>query len=145
MKTLNTIILALCAAAVPGTTGLYAQNGAVASIPFAFEVQNTMLPAGAYTVKAVSGMSGVIKIENNETYDSVLVLAPNLNSPPKGKDTDTGKIIFHRYGDRYFFAEVWVPNGPKGSVAPSKLERELRASGADKQMASVAVPLAGAL
>ena len=53
-------------------------------------------------------------------------------------------IIFHRYGDRYFFSEVWTPNGLRGRANPSKLEREIQASGADKQVAVVSIPLAGA-
>jgi hypothetical protein len=53
-------------------------------------------------------------------------------------------IIFHRYGDRYFFSEVWTAYGLRGRTQPSKLEREIQASSADKQVALVSIPLAGA-
>jgi hypothetical protein len=144
MKTLNNIILTLGAAAVLGATGLYAQSAAVANVPFDFMVQTVTMPAGEYTLKPLSGPSGLIQIMNSDTHRSVLVLAPSTNSIYKGKPTEPGKVIFHRYGDRYFFSEVWTPDGLRGGVAMPKLERELQASAAGTEMASVNIPLIGA-
>ena len=144
MKTLKTFVLAMSAAAMLGTTGLYAQTGVVANVPFNFIVETTKMPAGEYTLQPISKTSGVIQILNRETGESVLVCAPSLLSIHNGKDDGTGKLIFHRYGDRYFFSEVWTPNGLRGRAMPSKLEREIQASSADRQVALVSIPLAGA-
>jgi hypothetical protein len=145
MKTLNTIVLALGAAAVLAGNGLYAQQSAVAKIPFDFAVQTANMPAGEYTLARVSEASGVIRLQSLSTGHSVLALAPNGTSTDKGNPNEKGKLIFHRYGDRYFFAEVWMPNGGLcGAVKPSKLERELRASKEEKQMALVTIPMTGA-
>jgi hypothetical protein len=142
MKTLNTIILALGATALLGTTGLYAQTkAAVANIPFDFTVQNVTMPAGEYTWTALHGQGGQIEIRNDQTGVSALVLAPRALATYQSKDTSMGKIIFHRYGDRYFFSEVWTPSDFCGRTLPSKLERELQASRAETQMASVSIPL----
>jgi hypothetical protein len=144
MKTLNTFVLAMSAAAMLGTTGLYAQTGVVANVPFNFIVETVKMPAGEYTLQPTSRSSGVIQMLNRETGESVLVSAQSLLSTYKGKETEPGKLIFHRYGDRYFFSEVWTPNGLRGRAMPSKLEREIQASSADKQVALVSIPLTGA-
>jgi hypothetical protein len=37
-----------------------------------------------------------------------------------------GRVVFNRYGDTYFFAEVWVPGRTQGmALSKSKTEREL--------------------
>ena len=51
MKTLNTLILTLGAAALLGTTGLYAQTGTVAKVPFNFTAMSATMPAGEYSVR----------------------------------------------------------------------------------------------
>ncbi len=138
MKTFHKMVLALGAAVVLGSTGLYAQQ-AVANIPFDFTVQGVTMPAGEYSVWRASATSNTLQIRNDDTRRSVLLLASNLQKTHK--ETESAKLIFHRYGDRYFFAEVWSPNGsPRGTILPSKLERELQ-SGQGTEMASVIVPL----
>jgi hypothetical protein len=143
MKTLNSIVLAMSAAAMLGTTGLYAQSGVVANVPFNFTVETVKMPAGEYTLQTVSTASGVIQMQNAKTGESILVSAPSSLSTHKGQGEESGVIIFHRYGDRYFFSEVWTPYGIRGSAKPSKLEREIQAGNAEK-LAVVSIPLAGA-
>jgi hypothetical protein len=143
MKTLKTFVLAMSAVAMLGTTGLYAQIGVVANVPFNFTVENTRMPAGDYLLVPTSSTSGVIQLMNRETGKGVLVNAPSSLSAYTSKGEQTGMIIFHRYGDRYFFSEVWTPNGVGGHARPSKLEREIQA-GTGKQVALVSVRLAGA-
>ncbi len=143
MKTLKTFVLAMSAAAMLGTTGLYAQTGVVANVPFNFTVETVKMPAGEYTVQPLSTASGVIQMLNVETGKSVLMSAPASLSIHKGQAAERGKIIFHRYGDRYFFSEVWTPYGLRGHAKPSKLEREIEA-GNGNQVALVSIPLAGA-
>jgi len=144
MKTLTNTILAVGAVAVLGTTGLYAQSKAVANIPFQFTVNTVSLPAGEYSLAAQPNGNGVIQLVNLDTCRTVMVMAPATMSTYKGKSGDTGKVIFHRYGDRYFFSEVWSPGGPRGRAQPPKLEQELRASGSGTQMASIDITLSGA-
>jgi len=144
MKTLTNTILALSAVAVLGTTGMYAQTRAVANIPFQFTVNTVSLPAGEYSLQAFPGANGVLRITNLDTSRTVMVMAPATGSTYKGEPTGTGKVIFHRYGDRYFFSEVWSPGGLRGRAQPPKLEQELRASSSGIEMASVDITLGGA-
>ena len=137
MKTLNTILLAI--GAVVGTTGLHAQT-AVANIPFDFTVSTATMPAGEYMLKCATTTCGAIQITNHDTRKSVMVLV-HANNAPYGKDETTGKVTFHRYGDQYYFAGVWTPNGLRGDAAPAPRERELRANRSLTQLASVSIRL----
>jgi hypothetical protein len=138
MKTVNNGILALATAVLLGT-GLYAQNTR-AEFPFDFTVQSVTLPAGHYSLHALRTGSEVIRLVNLDTSKLIMVLAARTNAPAVEKAS--GKIVFHRYGDRYFLSEVWSTNGPRGRVSPSKLEREMQANGTEKEMASISIPLA---
>ena len=143
MKTLNTLILTLGAAALLGTTGLYAQTGTVAKVPFNFTAMNETMPAGEYSLRPAR-VTGVIVIQNLETHRAVYVQAPNTSSVRHDKRDEPATITFHRYGDRYFFSEVWTPEGFRGRSAPGKLEQELKSSSAERQMALVSIPLSRA-
>jgi hypothetical protein len=142
MKPLKTLAVAL-GAAVLGTTGLYAQAAAVVDVPFDFTVQSATMSAGKYKLWAPSMSNPVIQIRNTQTGKSAFVLASGSSSTQVG-DRTTGKVIFHRYGDRYFFSEVWTPDAVRGRALPSKLEQEYQARNAEKQLASVSIPLAAA-
>jgi hypothetical protein len=142
MKTLNNFILAVSAAAMLGTTGLYAQPAVVADVPFSFTADGAKMPAGQYRLTAINRTSGVIQMLNLDTHKSILVFAPDLVSTYKGKGEESGVIIFHRYGDRYFFSEVWTSDGLRGRAWPSKLEKEIQSGG--ERLALVSIPLAGA-
>jgi hypothetical protein len=144
MKILKNLVLALSVAAVLGSTGLYAQTAVVANVPFDFTVQTVRLTSGEYTLRPTSITGDVIQITNRETGESILVRAPSMLSTYKGKESESGKLIFHRYGNRYFFSEVWTANGLRGRANPSKQEREIQASNSEKQVALVSIPLAGA-
>jgi hypothetical protein len=144
MKTLNTFVLAMSAAAMLGTTGLYAQTRVVANVPFNFTVETVRLPAGEYALQPTSTGSDMLQIQNVATGEIILVNAPSWLSTHKGKGAGSDQIIFHRYGDRYFFSEVWTPDGLRGRAMPSKLEREIQASSPGKQVALVSIPLTGA-
>jgi len=142
MKTLNTIVLVMSAAAMLGTTRLNAQSGVVANVPFNFVAASAKMPAGEYTLTSTNRTSGIIRMQNVATGECILLNAPDALATYKGNSQETGKLIFHRYGDRYFFSEVWTPNGLRGHVGPSKLEREIKSGG--EKLAVVSIPLAGA-
>ena len=143
MKTLKTIILSVSAVALWGTSGLNAQT-ATAEIPFEFSVQNTTLPAGEYTMAAVSRSSAtstshdLMLIRNVKTRKAVLVLAPSNESEYKGSN-DKSVVLFHRVGDRYFLAEVKT-EAVRGHIGPSKLEKELVSEVSGQPIAALIIP-----
>src|SRR5450432_416130 len=98
MKTLKTLVLAVSVAAMLGITGLHGQTAVVANVPFNFTVQSVSMPAGEYTLKPISNTSGVLQVQNVQTGKSILVMAPSMLSTYKGNGSESGMIIFHRYG-----------------------------------------------
>ena len=137
MKTTKTILLNVGAVALWGACGLYAQNQATATIPFAFTAQNTTLPAGEYTMSLAPTAQPVLVVRNNATNKCVMLLAPDSESGYR-RATDKSVIVFHQIGDRYFLADVKTI-AVSAHVSPSKLERELTADGSSPPPAAVII------
>lgn len=92
----------------------------VANIPFEFNVGNKSLPAGTYLVLSVNADSSnvVVMIQSRDGKHSAMSQTNTI----EGKAQDTVRLIFHRYGNQYFFAQAW--DGAKGLQAPkSRAER----------------------
>ena len=89
-------------------TGAYAQPGVEATVPFAFNVGTTHLPAGTYTIKADLLRSSVT-IRN--TNNSATIFAHAQREYPGGKDH---KLVFRHANDQYFLAEIWGEQGSEG-------------------------------
>ena len=79
----------------------------VANIPFKFSAGNQTMPAGEYIVRCVNPASDqtVLQIASKDGRNSVMLQM----SATRGKAGETAKLVFHRYGDRYFFAQAWTP------------------------------------
>lgn len=98
---------------------VHAQN-LVANIPFEFMTATTTLPAGDYTVTELS--SGVL-LHNRAEHTSAFV----MTIPGKAKrEPGESKLIFNRYGNRYFLSEIWSSESKIGKQLPkSDGEKEL--------------------
>jgi len=95
-----------------------------ADIPFEFTVGKVTLPAGEYTVKCATRQAAdVLELRNRDGHARALVL---MNSVVGKKDKDA-RLIFNRYGNRYFFAQAWMPSAEIGLKAPkSRAERAIQ-------------------
>jgi hypothetical protein len=133
--TIRNLVLGAGLAAILWSPLLKAQTAEVATVPFGFHANSITLPAGEYTV-IKDTMSGILRLRSNETNKSVLLMAPNR----KSGDLEDSKLTFHRYGDHYFLAEIWIPGNPAYAFAKSSLEKEMENGGARVAMAYV--PLA---
>ncbi len=87
-----------------------------ANIQFEFSVGNKTLPAGEYTVRVMNPSSSVkiLQIRCKTGADSAFVRTDSVN----GKTKDSAQLIFHRYGNEYFFAQAWMPADSIGMKAP---------------------------
>ena len=101
-----------------------AQNGLnlAADIPFEFTVGSTTLPAGTYAVedRTVLGMIVVRSTDGSRTGLAVGI-------PAQAKATaGQAKLVFNRYGDRHFLAQVWTSSGNWGcEIRKDRSQREL--------------------
>ena len=47
------------------------------------------------------------------------------------RTVEPARLVFHRYGEEYFLAEIWTGDGPNGrAVTRSPREKELAQNGA---------------
>ncbi len=131
------MFLALGAACVSGTA-LHAQSYDLsADIPFAFQVSGKALPAGKYVVSE-RGVAGVPTLQSRTTGHSILVGGAYRSLDP----VHPGRLVFHCYGTNgCFLAEIWPVSGAGSAVAPSKAEKEIRATGHAREMATRFVDL----
>ena len=121
---LMTLIVAFAVA----TPTVHAQSTILtANVPFAFNVGQQSLPAGAYAVRETDRAT---LIESKDGHDKVLGLYPYAE-PSKADET---KLVFDKIGNSYFLREIWTSARGQGLEIPeSNLEKELQA-------ANVAIP-----
>jgi hypothetical protein len=114
----------------------------VANIPFAFNVGNTNLPAGKYTIAVLNPTSDrkVLQIRSINGKSTAITQTNNVI----GNASDDTKLVFHRYGNRYFFAEAQMAGETTGLAAlKSSAERAQKQAGAVAGTKSVVVIVAG--
>ena len=92
-----------------------------ANVPFEFIVGDQNLPAGAYTVSAVTSGGEALCISGRGSKDSVM----RLTIPASGK-ANHSKLVFHRYGQRYFLAEVWSTSTDGRELTKSRQEQAIQ-------------------
>lgn len=71
-------------------------------VPFAFMAGGAHLPAGSYIVSHVDPALVLIEKQDGKARALVHVAIENSNS-----STPT-KLVFNKYGDQYFMAQVWT-------------------------------------
>lgn len=100
------------------------QQGVKADIPFAFMAGTNSFAPGVYRVASANDL-GVLAVMASDSH-SALVGSNALQANASAAET---KLIFHRYGDRYFLYRIWVAGENRGrELPPSRLEKELLAS-----------------
>jgi len=80
------------------------QNGVKANIPFAFIAGEKTLPPGEYQISC-SG-SFLVHLDNRSAANAQTWLAVLPGDSPR---SETGKLVFHKYGDRYFLYKAIGP------------------------------------
>ena len=95
-----------------------------ANVPFDFIVNGSSLPAGEYTIQSFGAIDGkTLRLGNVGNHQGALVNTVGMETAKASRQT---KLIFHRYGDRYFLAQVWVEGSDQGRQLPmSHRESEL--------------------
>ena len=101
----------------------------VANIPFEFVVGDSSLAAGKYDVTAMTPMGETLRIRNTRDEGSAIRLSSTLTQL---NINEKGKLVFHRYGNQYFLAEVWTAGERTGrrltkSNGEKAVEREIAA------------------
>lgn len=119
------------------TAFAYAQTGVVKmNIPFNFIVGKTTLPAGDYTIENVSDSAQAILVANSDRTSTAMLLANACESTTAAPKT---KLVFHRYGNQYFLAQIWKAGNDRGQELPqSRRETEVAMSSPAQNVVVVA-------
>ncbi len=121
--------VAFVIATVFGATG-HAQAQSLANpirvnIPFDFVVGNKTYAAGQYVIRRAQPNSGdgMVSLSTADGKTRVVRLSNSVQTlDPKQKNT----LVFHRYGDQRFLAQVWPAGANIGRQLPkSRAERDL--------------------
>jgi len=90
-------------------------------VPFAFSAGEQLMPAGEYTVE-VNPENGTVVLHPEGQNPVVLI----TNAKESMSSADRAKLVFQRYGENYFLAEVWSQDNSTGhTLRQSDREKEL--------------------
>src|SRR5215472_6289606 len=102
-RTLITICLLLTAVTLFAQTTPTQQLMKV-NVPFGFGVEGHSLPAGEYTVFTVTPERSIRIASTDGKHSAIVNTLPNYAGSP----SESSRLVFRRYGDEYFLAQVWT-------------------------------------
>jgi hypothetical protein len=129
------VVLSLATAVVSAKP--QSANRVVANIPFEFSVGYKTMAAGEYSVRTVSSAGDALMIQSADGTSSAVRLS---DATERAKDKSHARLVFHKYGDRYFLAEVW--NGADRTGRQLLKSQEERAI--ERELASISAASATA-
>ena len=122
MAVFTMALLAALAAMAQGPSG-----DVLVNVPFAFVIDSHHMQPGRYVVTKAA--NGVLRIHDTEVANNQMFLAVHSI---ESKTPNEAKLVFHRYGDTYFLAEVWNGNSDIGrQLVKSKAEKEIASGRVD--------------
>jgi hypothetical protein len=86
----------------------------IAKIPFQFSTGKATLPAGEYLVKCLDANRSQLVFQS--TAGKAAVIMPMILV--SGRAQRGTRLVFHRYGHRYFFVQAWA-GGSNGLELPT--------------------------
>ncbi len=127
MKKLGLVLsmssLLVMLAVVPASGAGRLDHKIQADIPFDFMVGDKTFPAGTYTFADPNITPGVLLIRSLDRRESLLVATRGVENLTPSDET---KLVFTRYGDLYFLAQVWTAGDVSGRELPkSSTESEV--------------------
>jgi len=124
MKSITMIASAVClfaSFAVVGTVSAQ-DHAAKATVPFGFNVGDKWVPAGTYTISS-DMRSNLISIRDKDRNIALWSLVKS-----DSRRLNQGKLVFTKYGDRYFLHEILCSScGMNFALPGSRHEKLARA------------------
>ena len=126
LKTLTILTLVVgfaLAAAMVSANGQVTSTFVTANIPFDFVVADKTLPAGNYKVSSLTSGGNALKISSRDGKSAAIRLSDMI---PERSEKRTARMVFHRYGQKYFLAEIWTGDDYGRELRRCKTERVLQ-------------------
>lgn len=125
MKRQFLMLIAIAAFATALTTTASGQTGKTlkANVTFNFQIGDRIYPAGKYLIESSTGQSdNILQIRSlGDANTNQLILANSSNAVK----TQTPKLVFQKYGERYFLTHIFFGSEQWGySIIPSRGQRE---------------------
>lgn len=118
------MMIALGISAITSSVQAQGYDSVRVKIPFEFTIGDRTLPADTYTFKRLNDNDPNLLSLRGE--DHVAIANGFTNTVQAIKASAQSKLIFHKYGDRYFLSEIWIAGNDTGGQFPkSRAEREL--------------------
>ena len=116
------VVVATLALVSASATNAQTRSKLHANVPFDFTVGNKDLAAGEYDINGLFNSGDTIVVSNGDKAAIRLSSALISSEPQKNN-----KLVFHKYGERYFLAEVWRAGESTGRrLVTSKAEDAMR-------------------
>lgn len=100
--TMLTLIAVIALATAVVSANAQSSRLIVSNVPFEFTVGDQTMPAGEYRV--TPALSKALTIQSSDAKNAVMRLANDIRP---NKTNKQARLVFHRYGNRYFLSEVW--------------------------------------
>ena len=121
-----TLVVALATATAAANSTPQSATRVIADIPFEFSVGYKTMAAGEYRIQIVNSANDAVLIQRADGKSSALRLSEATSTR---KNKSHVRLVFHRYGERYFLAEVWNGSDTGRALLKSQeekaMEREL--------------------
>jgi hypothetical protein len=124
---LKSVTMLMLVVTVGFMTAVASANGQTrtvfANVPFEFNVGESALPAGECSVKAMTSGAEALAIRSQASNKSAVRLSTTIMA---SKAPEKTKLVFRRYNQQYFLAEVWHGGESIGRrLLKSKQERAI--------------------
>jgi hypothetical protein len=122
-QNMKRLILAAGLFAATLTVSLHAQTiNMLATIPFEFQIGNTVLPPGEYSVRHSGGVLFVK--QTSGAHKGGIFLTVGEDRPVGSNAAST--LLFNRYGSTYYLSKVWSAESNEARATPkTPREKEL--------------------
>jgi len=127
--TIFTLMVALAIMTAVVSANAQSRMKVTANIPFEFFVGGHTLPSGDYIVQAVTSGGAALAIQGSDTGESAVRLAEPIQAMNRRRSAG---LVFHRYGQKYFLAQIWTEDSIGRQLAKSKQERAM-----ERELASI--------
>ncbi len=105
------------------TAQAQSSNYMSANISFPFQAGSTRMPAGWYQVTLLT--DHLVRLQSQGPGKQASVMF-TVNPSQDGKIQTNARLVFHRYGNKYFLREIWEADSKEGvQCAPTRDEKEI--------------------
>ena len=101
-----------------------AQARAKADVPFDFSLNRQMMPAGNYEISSEGNK--LLAVRNLDTMKACLLIESVRLQASQASEIPHAKLVFHKYDDQYFLAEIWDGSDLGIQIPESKREKEMK-------------------